>query len=215
MEASVPKRLPIGASANRGVDRCRKAVGYRLRWVSPIRGGFVVRAIPSDRPVMTPRWSAGLDARAPTGSTPAGGDVGSANTSRAQLKPPPTHQPDEGIDSVLGNGLRDSPPRAEDRRLTRRPSPAHPCGKRRPANPRSPAGRPGCEKRTPRRSPAVTTMPPTPPMQPWQRHRWLAAVGTKASMSSPFLVRWWRVAADRCQGCRWRGSLRSARLGHP
>ena len=39
-----------------------------------------------------------------------------------------------------------------------------------PSSSRSPAGRPGCEKRTPRRLPAVTTMPPTPPMQPWQRH---------------------------------------------
>ena len=157
---------------------------------SRIRGGFVVRAIPSDRPVMTPRRSAGLDARAPTGSTPAGDDVGSANTSRARLKPPPTHQPDEGIDSVLGDGLRDSPPRAEDRRLTRPPSAAHRCGKRRPANPRSPADRPGCEKRTPRRLPAVTTMPPTPPMQPWQRdrrrQRWLG------SPSSPLRSPCWR-----------------------
>ena len=62
------------------------------------------------------------------------------------------------------SGLRDAPPRAEDRRLT----PATICcssfrnsAQRLPVS----AGSPGCEKRTTRRSPAVTTTPPTPPLR--------------------------------------------------
>jgi hypothetical protein len=78
------------------------------------------RASPSAYPAKTPRRDAGLDARTPTGSTPAGGDAGTSRTPREALQPPLPCWPDEGIDSALGEERQRLPAKGRSRKAGRR-----------------------------------------------------------------------------------------------
>jgi hypothetical protein len=56
-------------------------------------------------PSLHSRFGDGLDGRRQIGSTPAAGDVGSADTPRAPRQAPPTNEPDEPSGPVLGERM--------------------------------------------------------------------------------------------------------------
>jgi hypothetical protein len=66
------------------------------------KGRSVISSASPGPPSLHSRFGDGLDGRRQIGSTPAAGDVGSADTPRAPQQAPPTNEPDEPRGPVLG-----------------------------------------------------------------------------------------------------------------